>query len=114
MLGDMVGVKSVLIVGFGNLEARLVVVAQRQIIAIEVIEDAEFHNAESLAPGTSALPGDALPTSARRRRVSSITVMARAFRYRPQLRSCRRASSCRPPPSSAEPRSRREHRSACR
>ncbi len=43
MLGEVIGVEPGLVVGFDELEAILVIVAQRQIVAVEVIENAEVH-----------------------------------------------------------------------
>jgi len=43
MLGQMVGVKSGAIVGFGDLETILVVVRKRYAVAVEMVENAEFH-----------------------------------------------------------------------
>ena len=42
MLGDVIGVEARAVEGFDHLQPLLVVVAQRQVVAVEVIEDAEF------------------------------------------------------------------------
>ena len=43
MLGDVIGVEAEPIISLDDLQPRLVVVVQRQIVAVEMIEDAEFH-----------------------------------------------------------------------
>jgi hypothetical protein len=43
MLSDVIGVESEPVVDLGQAEAGFVVVAQRQIVAVEMIEDAELH-----------------------------------------------------------------------
>jgi hypothetical protein len=45
VLGDMIGVETQAIIGLDDLQPGLIVVAQRQIVAVEMIEDAEFHQA---------------------------------------------------------------------
>jgi hypothetical protein len=53
MLGDVIGVKTRAIVGFGDLEAVLVKIRQRRAGAIEVIENAEFHACSLVTPCAS-------------------------------------------------------------
>jgi len=43
VLGEMISVETRAIVGFCNLEAVFVIVRQRAAVAVEVIEDTEFH-----------------------------------------------------------------------
>ena len=43
MLGEMVGVESRAIIGFRNLETILIIVRKRTAVAVEVIENPEFH-----------------------------------------------------------------------
>jgi hypothetical protein len=45
VLGQVIGVKAGAFVGFDELEARLVKFIQRQVIAVEMIKEAEFHAA---------------------------------------------------------------------
>ena len=42
MLGDMVGVEAEAVESFDHLQPLLVIIAQRQVVAVEVIENAEF------------------------------------------------------------------------
>jgi hypothetical protein len=49
VLGQVIGVKAGAFVGFDELEARLVKFIQRQVIAVEMIKDAEFHAASQVA-----------------------------------------------------------------
>ena len=42
MLGDVIGVEAGPVEGFNDFQPLLVVVAERQAVAVEVIEDAEF------------------------------------------------------------------------
>jgi len=44
VLGRVIGVEAAAIVGFDDLEPLLVEIVQREIIAVEVIENAEFHS----------------------------------------------------------------------
>ena len=43
MLGDVVGIKAAAVESFDHLQALLVIVAQGQVVAVEVIENTEFH-----------------------------------------------------------------------
>jgi len=45
VLGQVVGVEASRIIGFDQLQPLLVVIRERQIAAVEVVEDAEFHAA---------------------------------------------------------------------
>jgi hypothetical protein len=45
MLGDVIAVKAAAVISLGDLEARLVEIAQGELVAVEMIEDAEFHAA---------------------------------------------------------------------
>jgi hypothetical protein len=44
MLGGMIGVEAAAIVGFDDLQPFLIECVQRTIVAIEVVENAEFHS----------------------------------------------------------------------
>src|SRR5882672_1750875 len=44
MLGDVIGVEAEPVVGFDDLQPGLVVVTKREIVAVEMIEDAELHS----------------------------------------------------------------------
>ena len=44
MLGGMIGIEAAAIVGFDDLQSFLIECVQRTIVAIEVVENAEFHS----------------------------------------------------------------------
>ena len=60
VLGDVIGVETEPVIGFDDLQPRTIVVAERLVVAVEVIEDAELHPDYSSVTSIQTPPGSAI------------------------------------------------------